>query len=103
MAIVSFFETGMSAGTINTSATFTAQHNFGSGLTVWSRPYLQSVSVNDDDGSAELSVSKFVDNSGTHHGPFQPGIFASKCTSITFRLHTVDCIADAVLTTEIFG
>lgn len=103
MAIVGVFETELYAGTINTSETFTKQHNFAApGLTVWSRPYLQLVSMNDDDGSVSLSISKFTDKDGTHTGPFTPGIFADGCTSVTFRMRTTDCIARAVLTTEIF-
>lgn len=104
MPIVGFFENRLYAGTINTSATFTKQHNFAApGLTVWSRPYLQGVSMNDDDGSVVLAVSQFKDQNGTHNGSFQPGIFAQGCTSVTFRMKTTDCIATAVLTTEIFG
>jgi hypothetical protein len=104
MPIVGVVETKLHAGTINTSETFTKQHNFAApGLDVWARPYLQQVSVNDDDGSVTLSVSKFTDNTGTKTGPFTPGIFAEGCTSITFRMATRDCIATAVLTTEIFG
>ena len=103
MAIVSFLETHMNAGTINTSASFSAQHNFAPpGLTVWSHPYLQDVSVNDDDGSVELTISKFRDKDGPHTGGHF-GIFAEKCTSITFTMDTVDCIAEAILTTYIFG
>jgi hypothetical protein len=103
MAIVSFFETHIFAGTINTDASFSAQHNFAApGLTVWSHPYLQGVSVNDDDGSVELSISQFKDKNGTHNGS-RSGIFAEKCTSITFAMDTTDCIATALLTTYIFG
>lgn len=103
MAIVSFFETYLFARTINTSASFSAQHNFAPpGLTVWSRPYLQEVDVNDDDGSVILRISQFKDNNGTHNVNFN-GVFAKKCTSITFAMHTTDCVATAVLTTEIFG
>ena len=103
MAIVGLWETALYAGTINTSASFSAQHNFATPLDLWSRPYLQEVSVNDDDGSVVLSVSSFVDSTGTHSGPFNPGIFAQQCTSVTFGMSTTDCIATAVLTTEIFG
>lgn len=104
MPIVGFFETRLSAGTINTTKTFTKQHNFPKpGLTVWSRPYLQDVSVNDDDGSVACSVSQFKDQNGTHNGSFKPGIFAQGCTSVTFRMKTTDCVATAVLTTEIFS
>jgi hypothetical protein len=103
MPIVGFLETELHAGTINTDQSFSAQHNFGSPLTVWSRPYLQQVSVNDDDGSVILWISKFVDKNGSHTGPFHPGVFAEKCTSVTFAMYTNDCIATAVLTSEIFG
>jgi len=102
MAIVGVLETGLFAGTINTSFSFSAQHNF-SASSIWSRPYLQEVSVNDDDGSVTLSVSQFKDNHGTHNGKFTPGIFADHCTSVTFHMSTTDCIAAAVLTTEFFG
>jgi len=102
MAIVGVIETDLNAGTINTSASFSAQHNFGSS-DIWSRPYLQTFWANDDDASVELWVSKFKDNKGTHSGKFTPGIFAQKCTSVTFAMHTIDCIAVAVLDTEFFG
>lgn len=103
MPIVSFFETYLHAGTINTSQSFSAQHNFAApGLTVWSRPYLQQVSVNDDDGSVILSISQVKDKNGTSNAK-RKGVFAEKCTSITFSMSTTDCIATAVLTTEIFG
>jgi len=103
MAIVGFFETSLYAGTINASYSFSAQQNFGSALNIWSRPYLQQVSNNDDDGSVELWVSQFKDNKGTHNGKWQPGIYANNCTSVTFGMATTDCVARAVLTTEIFG
>ena len=102
MAIVGVLETAFYAGTINTDNTFSAQHNFGPS-SIWSRPYLQEVSVNDDDGSVILWVSQYKDNKGSHSGPFTPGIFASSCTQICFGMYTKDCIATAVLTTEFFG
>jgi len=102
MAIVGFLETQLHAGTINANASFSAQHNFASPLTVWSRPYLQDISV--DSGTVNLSISQFKDKNGTHNGDFNPGIFAVGCTSITFAMSTFDtCIATAILTTEIFG
>jgi len=103
MAIVGFLETGMFFGTINTSASASSQHNFGKPLTVWSRPYVQSFFNNDDDGSVSLGVSQFKDNAGTHNVDFHPGVFAPNCTSVTFLMSTTDCIAEAVLTSEIFG
>jgi hypothetical protein len=100
MAIVGVFETAIQAGTINTTHSFSSSHNFPApGLSIWSRPYLQSVAGE----SVTLNVSKFTDSSGTHTGPFVPGIFASKCTSVTFFMFTDDTVATAVLTTEIFG
>jgi hypothetical protein len=102
MAIVGVFETELHAGTINADSTFSAQHNFGAS-SIWSRPYLQQVSVKADDGSVILWVSQFVDNTGTHKGTFAPGIFKKNCTSVTFTMYTNDCIGTAVLTTEFFG
>jgi hypothetical protein len=104
MPIVGFVETKLHAGTINTSETFTKEHNFPkTGLTVWARPYLQQVSVNDDDGSVILSISRYADQDGPHSGSWTPGIFVEGCTSITFKMRTRDCVATAVLTSEIFG
>src|ERR1700676_5541993 len=99
MAIVGVLETELHAGTINADTTFSAQHNFGAS-SIWSRPYLQQVSVKADDGSVILWVSQFVDNTGTHKGTFAPGIFKKNCTSVTFTMYTNDCIGTAVLTTE---
>jgi hypothetical protein len=103
MPIVGVLETSMPAGTINTSQTFSAQHNFSTPLNVWSRPYLQRVLINSDEGGVSLWISKFTDSTGVKTGQFTPGIFANKCTSITFNMATNDCIATAVMTTEIFG
>jgi hypothetical protein len=103
MSIVGFLETDLHFGTVNTSASTSKQQNFGAPLTVWSRPYLQQVSVNDDDGSVILWVSEYKNNMGAHSGKFVPGIYSEKCTSVTYAMFTRNCIATAVLTTEIFG
>lgn len=104
MAIVTVWETAMVTGTINTEHTFTRQHNFPApGVNLWSRPYLQSINVYDSDAAVKLTISKFVDKDGSHTGSYYPSIFAEGCTSVTFRMWTSDCIATAVLTTEIFG
>ena len=103
MNVAGFFETELHAGAINTDQSFSEQHNFGASLTVLSRPFLQQVSVNADDGSAILWVSKFVDNTGSHTGPFTPGVFAKKCTSVTFAMYTNDCIATAILSNEFWA
>ena len=78
MAIISVFETDSYAGTINDSYSFSAQHNFGSPLDVWSRPYLQSFWANDDNASVELWVSQFKDNQGTHNGQVQTRYFRAE-------------------------
>ncbi|MBI3050166.1 MAG: hypothetical protein HYY76_17855 [Acidobacteria bacterium] len=103
MAIVKFHETFLGPfGTINTAGSFSAQHNFKSPVTVWSRPYLQSVFVHDVVGGVDVWVSQYKDQNGTNNVAFS-GVFAKKCTSITFNMYTKDCIAIAVLTSEIFG
>ncbi len=102
MAIVGVLETGMFAGTINATFSFSAQHNFGPS-DIWSRPYLQTVQNNDDDGSVSLHISQFIDSNGVHNGNFTPGIFAQKCRSVTFFMTTTDCIARIVMDTEFFG
>ena len=103
MPIVGFAQTFLEAGTINTTHSFSAQHNFAApGLTVWSYPALQSIGINDDDASVGLRISKFTDKNGAHDVNFS-GLFAEKCTSITFRMRTTDCIVTALLTTHIFG
>jgi hypothetical protein len=83
MSIVGFLETDLHFGTVNTSASTSKQQNFGAPLTVWSRPYLQQVSVNDDDGSVILWVSEYKNNTGAHSGKFVPEIYSEKCTSGT--------------------
>lgn len=103
MAIVSFLQTELHAGTINTDATFSKQQNFASPVTLWSSYYLQEFSVNDDDGGVGAHISQFKDNTGTHNGNIHPGLFAAKCTSVTFFMATNDCIATLALTTMIFG
>ena len=104
MPIVGFYQDALYAGTINTSETFTRQHNFAPpGATVLSTPNLVRVSMNDDDGSASVWISKFTDKDGSHTGSFTAGVFAEGCTSITFKMATTDCVARAVLTTFIWG
>jgi hypothetical protein len=110
MAIVNFFETGTTLGTINTEATFTPitskslQHNFPApGVDVWSRAYLQGVNINASDGDAGLWISQFVNNTGVHNGKFRPGIFSKSCTSVSANMFTRDCIATFIFTSEIFG
>lgn len=105
MAIVSFFENSISIGAINTSASASVTHNFpkAAKLDTWSRPALFKVDVNDDDGGVTVFVSQFVDKTGTHNGPFFPGVVADECTSVTFLMKVSDCIAAGAATTYILG
>src|SRR4051794_28864744 len=95
MAINGIIEIGDIFGTINTDATFTKKVNF-SKSNILATPWVQDFGVNDDDGGVDLSVLHFKDASGTHTGPFKPGKFANNCTSVTFKMETVDCIVDAI-------
>ena len=105
MAIVSFFETLISIGAINTSASASVTHNFpkSAKLDVWGRPTLFKVNVNDNDGGVTVFVSGFVDKTGTHVGPFFPGVVADECTSVTFLMKVSDCIAAGAATSYILG
>lgn len=96
MAINNVFETGDHFGTINAFATFTKTINFGA-ASILATPWVQGFSVNDDDGGVGLNVLSFKDAGGTHVGPFAPGVVSkNKCTSVTFRMATLDCVVDAI-------
>jgi hypothetical protein len=101
MPIVGFTETGIYWGAINTTTTHSVQHNFAP-ATVWSRPYLQTLSLGDD-STVTANVSQFTDNAGSHSGDFHPGIFQNKCTQVTFSTFFEDCVAHVIFTSEIFG
>jgi hypothetical protein len=101
MPINSFLQTQLHAGTINTSATFTKQQNFGSPVNAWSAAYLFMVNSGAD-GAVSMSISQFKDSTGTHNGPFTPGVIVNNCTSVTFMMATDDCVASAALTTMFF-
>lgn len=101
MAIVGVLANALSIGAINTDASATLTHNFGSS-SVWAYPALQKVDLNSDEGGASASVSQFVDSSGTHNVNFT-GVFAEHCTSVTYRLAVLDCIARALCVTEFLG
>ena len=100
--IVSFLETNLFFGTINTSDSKSLQQNFANPVTVLSTPYLQTFAVNDDDGSVGLGISQFKDNNGTHNVK-QFAVFATNCTSVTMTMKTTDCIANAILMSWIFA
>jgi len=105
MAIVSFAETLISSGAINTSTSASVVHTFPASakLHTWSRPSLFKVNVNDSDGGVTVFISTFTDKTGVHAGPFFPGVVGNECTSVTFLMKVSDCIAAAAATTYIFG
>jgi hypothetical protein len=91
-------------GAINTSTSTSVTISFGPSH-VWAHIALSRVAVNDDDGTAIASISKFVEG-GVTKTTTQPAVFAgssNNCTSVSFLLQIVDCQATAVCTVEFFG
>ena len=101
MAIVGVFAHFISIGAINTNASTSFTLNFGSS-NVWSQTMLQGSGQGDTPGGADSFISSFVDNGVTKTGKF-PIVFASKCTSVTYRLDVNECNARAVCVTQFFG
>jgi hypothetical protein len=99
--ITGIFETSITSGTINTSATTGATITLGGPSNIWVRPYLQM--FDNDDGFVSLSIGSFTDDKGTHQGPFIPGIFANKVTKFFVRNDSTDCVARAIVTVFFFG
>jgi|HubBroStandDraft_2_1064218.scaffolds.fasta_scaffold1635674_2 hypothetical protein len=70
----------------------TLTHHFGSS-SIWAHPALQSFSTQSDNESdqpgASVVVSQFKDAAGTHNVN-SIGIFANKCTSVTYQMTAVD-------------
>ena len=100
MPVAGVFETSMTLGAINTSASTTTSHNFGPS-SIWSRPLLQRAVGFDHTSDIRPEIIQFVDASGTNNGSFF-GIFASQCTSITFRLRVKETFARVLCTTFFF-
>ncbi|HKI06543.1 MAG TPA: hypothetical protein VKK31_31495 [Thermoanaerobaculia bacterium] len=101
MAIVGILANGLNIGAINTNASATLVHNFGPS-SIWAHPSLQGVGVNSDEAGADATVSRFVDGTGTNNVSLT-GVFATNCTSVTYRLAVRDCIARALCVTEFLG
>lgn len=99
MVIVGMIANTFTAGGVNNAGGGSITHNFAPS-SVWGTSTLQAVFMNADDGFADTFVSKYVDASGTHKGAFI-GVFAKKCTSITYSLKTTDCIARPLCVTEL--
>ena len=97
MSIVGILANGVSAETGGNivgyqGAGSTLTHHFGSS-SIWAHPALQSFSTQSDNVSnlpgANVVVSQFVDAAGTHNVNFI-GVFASKCTSVTYQMTAYD-------------
>jgi hypothetical protein len=70
----------------------TLTHHFGSS-SIWAHPALQSFSTQSDNVSnqpgASVFVSAFTDASGTHKVN-DIGVFANKCTNVTYQMSAQD-------------
>jgi hypothetical protein len=97
MSIIGVLANGVSAETGGNivgyqGAGSTLTHHFGPS-SIWAHPALQSFSTQSDNVStqpgADVVVSQFVDAGGTHNvGDI--GVFATKCTSVTYQMTAFD-------------
>lgn len=102
ISIAGISETGVTSGTINTSAVTGATISAGGGAnSIWTRPYLQM--VGSGGGFVSLSIANVVTAQGTLPGPFTPGKFAKNVKQFDVRFDTNDEVARAVITTVFFG
>jgi hypothetical protein len=102
MTIVGILATALPSfgpgGGINADASFSTTHTFGPS-SIWGRPQLQHVAVNDRDGAINAFVSQFVNNTGVHN-VHHIGDFVDNCTSITYTTKMHNCIGLSVCITE---
>ena len=105
MAITGIAAKILQIGAINTSASKSVTIGPFGASSVWAHIALSRVAVNDDDGTAIASISKFTEG-GVSKSTTAPGVFAGfpnkNCTSVSFLLQVVDCQATAVCTVEFF-
>ena len=82
----------------------TLAHHFGPS-SIWAHPALQSFSTQSDNVStqpgANVVVSQFTDADGTHNVSFI-GVFASKCTNVTYQMTAFDGGSGSALCTTEF-
>lgn len=100
MPIAGVFETAMTLGAINTSASTTMAHNFGSS-SIWAKPQLQRTVDYDHISSINPDISRFVDATGVHNVSYF-ALFANQCTSVTYRLRVTEAYARVICTTAFF-
>lgn len=100
MPVAGVFENALTLGAINTSATTTMAHNFGPS-SIWAKPQLQRSVGFDHTSNINPDISRFVDAAGTHNVSFF-ALFASQCTSVTYRLRVTEAFARVACTTVFF-
>jgi len=88
-------------GGINVEVSFSTSLSFPPS-NIWGYPSLQVSFNNADDGSVSVFVSQFIDSKGEHNVDFI-GVFASQCTSITYGIIMLDCLALGHCITEFFA
>lgn len=97
MSVVSIFASSVFADTGgnivgSTGKGSTLTHNFEAS-SIFAYPALQSFSTQSDNQSnqpgANVVVSQFIDADGTHNVN-DIGVFANKCTSVTFQMTAID-------------
>lgn len=102
ISIAGISETGVTLGTINTSAVVGATIKMPAGNnSIWTRPYLQM--IGSGGGFVSLSIANVVTAQGTLPGPFTPGKFATNVKQFDVQFDTNDEVARAVITTVSFG
>ncbi|MCH9648266.1 MAG: hypothetical protein K0U98_08505 [Deltaproteobacteria bacterium] len=100
MPVAGVFETAMTVGAINTSASTTMTHHFGPSA-IWAKPQLQRAVGYDHVSDINPDISRFVDATGVNNVSFF-ALFASQCTSVTFRLRVKEAYARVLCTTVFF-
>jgi hypothetical protein len=98
--VVGIVSNGMFKAAINTSASFSLQHNFPKSF-VYGRTILQGCGM-DDDGGVDSSVIQFVKNGVVSNVDFV-GVFVQSCTSITYQLSVNDAAAKVLCETLFLG
>ncbi len=98
MPIVGILANSVFIGAINTSASSSLTHNFGSSM-IWAHPSLQYHYVDEEEGKADVYVSRFVDNTGVHNVK-STGVFVAGCTSVTYRIDVRDSFSRGLCITE---
>ena len=100
MPVAGVFETALTLGAINTSASTTMNHNFGPS-SIWAKPQLQRSIGYDHTSDVNPDISRYVDAGGPKNVSYF-ALFASQCTSVTYRLRVREAYARVACTTVFF-